>query len=423
MKPIALVDCNNFYVSCERVFNPRLERRPVVVLSNNDGNVVARSNEAKAIGIEMGAPVHLMRDLIKQHGVFVLSSNYTLYGDMASRVQEALRQFTPKLEIYSIDECFLDLSGFETKDLTDYGREIKATVERWTGIPVTVGIAATKSLAKIANKIGKKSVKAAGFLNLAGSPYLDEALARVPVGDIWGVGGAYERLLIESGIHTALDLKHAPEHWVRTKMTVVGHRIVRELNGEACITLELAPPPKKMIGTSKGFGVLIEDLQSLQEAISDLRSRAAEKARTQGQAVQTMTIWVATNPFNHDPQYSDAVSVEMPVATNHTPILAKLACQAVERLYKKGYRYKRVGVLFSKLVPVDQVQQNLFWSEPVAAQKALMRVVDQINGTMGAGTLRLAAAGLAQGWKTKFEHKSPCYTTRWLDMPVVRAGI
>ncbi len=362
-----------------------------------------------------------MKELIEKNGVYVLSSNYTLYGDMAARVQEVLRQFTPEMEIYSIDECFLNLTANQTNELTDNGREIKETVERWTGIPVTVGIAPTKSLAKIANKIAKKSPKAAGVLNLVNSPYVDQALARVDVGDVWGVGEAYEKLLKESGIQSALDLKHAPEHWVRTHMTVVGHRIVRELNGEPCIPLELIPPPKKMIGTSKGFGILIEDLQSLQEAVATYTARAAEKARAQGQAVKSLTVWVATNPFNHDPQYSNAVSVELPVATDHTPTLTRLAGRAVEKLYRKGYRYKRVGVLFPKLVPVDQVQQNLFWSEPLAAQKALMRVVDQVNGDMGAGTLRLAAEGIGQRWQTRFERKSPCYTTRWSDMPVARA--
>jgi DNA polymerase V len=368
-KAVALVDCNNFYVSCERIFRPRLEGRPVVVLSNNDGNVVARSNEAKALGIEMGAPVHLMKDLIKTHGVFVLSSNYTLYGDMSERVKEVLGKFTNEVEPYSIDECFLNLSGFEPGRLDSYGREIKETVERWTGIPVTVGIALTKCLAKIANKIAKKSLRAAGVLNLVGSPYMDQALARVDVGDVWGVGQAYETLLKESGILTALDLKHAPEHWIRSHMTIVGHRIVKELNGESCIPLTLIPPPKKMIGTAKGFGILIEDLQSLQEAVATYTARAAAKVRAQSQAVKTMTVWVATNHYNHDPQYSNAVSVELPVATDHTPTLAKLASQAVERLYKKGNRYKRVGVLFPQLVQVDQIQQNLFWSEPAASKQ------------------------------------------------------
>ena len=382
---------------------------------------MARSNEAKALGIEMGAPVHLMKDLIKDKSVYVLSSNYTLYGDMSSRVKEVLRNFTPELEDYSIDECFLNLSAIQTNELTSYGREIKETVERWTGIPVTVGIAPTKSLAKIANKIAKKSSKAAGVLNLVASPFIDQALARIDVGDVWGVGPAYETLLKESGIHTALDLKHAPEHWIRSHMTVVGHRIVKELNGEPCIPLELIPPPKKMIGTSRGFGILIEDLQSLQEAVSTYTARAAAKARAQGQAVQSMTIWVATNSFNHDPQYSNAITVDLPVATDHSPTLVNLASRAIEKLYRKGYRYKRVGVLFPKLVPVDQVQQNLFWSEPAAENKALMRVVDQINGDMGAGTLRLAAEGMGQRWQTRFERKSPCYTTRWSDMPIARA--
>jgi len=415
---VALVDCNNFYVSCERVFNPRLDGRPVVVLSNNDGNIVARSNEAKALGIEMGAPAFELRQLIEREQVFVFSSNYTLYGDMAARVRDVLSRFTPELEIYSIDECFLNLAGIE--ELEAYGREIKETVERWTGIPVSVGIAETKSLAKIAQKVAKKSTKAAGVLNLVGSPHVDQALARVDVGDVWGVGPAYEKLLKENGIQTALDLKHAPETWIRAHMTVTGHRIVRELNGQPCIPLELAPPPKKMIGTSRGFGILIEDLQGLQEAITSYTTRSAEKARAQGQAVKTMLVWVATDRFRNDPQYSNAATVEIPVATDHTPTLVALARKAVEKLYRKGYRFKRVGVLFQELVPLDQVQTNLFWKAPAAASKALMRVVDQVNGAMGAGTLRLAAEGFTHRWATRFERKSPCYTTRWVELPHAR---
>jgi DNA polymerase V len=419
---VALVDCNNYYVSCERVFNPRLVGRPVVVLSNNDGNAVARSNEAKSLGIEMGVPVFQIRDLIEREGVFVLSSNYTLYGDMSARVREVLSKFTPELEVYSIDECFLNLAGFEVSALEVYGREIKETVERWTGIPVSVGIAETKSLAKIAQKVAKKSAKAGGVLNLMGSPHVDAALARVDVGDVWGVGTAYEKLLKESGIQTALDLKHAPEHWIQAHMTVNGRRIVKELNGVACITLELAPPPKKMIGTSRGFGVLVEDLESLQEAIAAYTTRAAEKARSQGQAVKAMNVWVATDTFRHEPQYSNAASIELPVATAHTPTLVTLARKAVASLYKRGYRYKRVGIMFPELVPLNQVQENLFWSPSKAASMGLMRVVDQVNGAMGAGTLRLAAEGFVHRWATRFERKSPCYTTRWSDMPVARAG-
>jgi DNA polymerase V len=277
--PIALVDCNNFYVSCERVFDPALECRPVVVLSNNDGNVVARSNEAKALGIDMGAPVFQVKDLMDRHGVRVFSSNYTLYADMSKRVRETMRPFARRLEAYSIDECFLEVDGLTPAELEDWGRRLKEEVERCTGIPVTVGIAETKCLAKIANKVAKKSPKTRGVLDLFGSPHVDRALERLGVGDVWGVGPAYERMLEESGVKTALDLKHAPESWVRSKMTVVGHRIVKELNGIPCIPFEASAVPKQRIGTQRGFGVLVESLHDLQEAAASYVARIAEKAR------------------------------------------------------------------------------------------------------------------------------------------------
>jgi DNA polymerase V len=421
MGAVALVDCNSFYASCEQLFNPRAWGRPVVVLSNNDGNIVARSKEAKELGIEMGIPVYQIRKQLEKMGVFVFSSNYTLYADMSDRVKSVLKEFSPEVEAYSIDECFLNLSGFQSKDLDTYCREIKTTVEQWTGIPVSIGAGETKSLAKIANKIAKKSPKAGGVLNLVGSPYIDQALDRVPIGDVWGVGGAYEAFFRENGITTALGYKKAPQAFIRQRMGVIGVRILKELNGTSCLPLELVPPKKKMIGSNKGFGILTESKEDLKEAITAYVTRTAEKARQENQAVKIMSVWVSTDPFRNDPQYSESIIVELPVATNYTPTLVMLASKAIERLYKKGYRYKRVGVLFQELVPADQVQQNLFWSNDAIGEKALMTVVDQINGQWGAGTIRLAQEGFSHHWGTKFQFKSPCYTTRWNELPIARA--
>lgn len=418
---VALVDCNNFYVSCERVFNPRLEKRPVVVLSNNDGCVVARSNEAKALGIAMGVPLFHIREVIEKNGVAVFSSNYTLYGDMSSRVKAVLSRFTPELENYSIDEAFLNLAGFQPAALPEYGREIKTEVERWTGIPVTVGIGTTKSLAKIANKVAKKSARAAGVLNLVESPFLDQALARVDVGDVWGVGSAYERLLVENGIRTALDLKNAPESWIRSRMGVVGVRIVKEFNGIPCIPLELIPPAKKVIGRAMGFGQLLESLEDLKEAAARYTALAAEKARKDKQAVKNMTIFLETNRFKAEPQYGNAVSIELPVATDHTPTLVKYAQAGVEKLYRKNYRYKRIGILFQQLVPRDQIQENLFVAPVDGRLPLLMRVIDQLNEVQGSGTIRFASEGVDQKWQARAERRSPRYTTRWADIPVARA--
>lgn len=306
MGAIALVDCNSFYASCEQLFNPRAWGKPTVVLSNNDGNIVARSREAKALGIEMGVPVFQVRKQLEEMGVFVFSSNYALYADMSDRVKGVLGEFSPEVESYSIDECFLSLSGLQAKGLDTYCREIKATVEQWTGIPVSVGVGETKSLAKIANKIAKKSPKAGGVLNLAGSPYIDQALDRVPIGDVWGVGGAYESFFRENGITTALGFKKAPRPFIRQRMGVVGVRILKELNGISCLPLELVPPPKKMIGSSKGFGILTESKEDLKEAVTAYITRTAEKARQENQAVRVMSVWVSTDPFRNDPQYSDA---------------------------------------------------------------------------------------------------------------------
>jgi DNA polymerase V len=419
---VALVDCNNFYVSCERVFNPRLLRRPVVVLSNNDGIVVARSNEAKALGIQMGTPIHTIRDLVEEHGVVAFSSNYALYYDMSDRVREVLAQFSPQLEKYSIDECFLNLSGVSTEELPEYGRRIKTQVERWTGIPVSVGIASTKCLAKVANKIAKKSEKARGVLSLYQSTYLDRALETFDVGDLWYVGEAYERMLKENGISTALQLRDAPEQWVRSRMTVVGARIQSELRGISCIPLELIPPAKKMIGTAQGFGILLETLEELKEAAATRASEEALKLRNQKQAVAELTVWVQTNPFGRDPQYGDAITVELPVATNDTSRLIKYVVSAVEKLYKKGYRYKRIGINATRLVPEDSVQGNLFFKPEDPRRPVLMRVVDQLNALKGDGTIRMATVGLNQRWLTRFEKRSPHYTTNLKDVPIARAG-
>jgi DNA polymerase V len=416
----ALVDCNNFYVSCERVFNPRLEHRAVIVLSNNDGSVIARSNEAKALGIPMGVPFFHIKELINKNNVAVFSSNYTLYGDMSARIKKTLSSFAPDLEAYSIDECFLNLSAVPAGRLAEYGQEIRKTIFRWTGIPVSVGIGETKSLAKIANKVAKKSEKALGVLNLVESPHVDVALARIPVGDVWGVGQAYEKLLMENGIDTALALKGAPEHWIRANMGVVGVRIIKELNGVSCIPLELIPPAKKMIGRAMGFGTKIESLEDLKAAAASYTALAAEKLRKDKQAVKSLTVFVETNRHRPEPQYGNALSVDLPVATDQTPQIVKYVQAGVERLFRKGYIYKRVGVLFKELVPIDQVQGNLFAARPNDRLPALMRLVDQVNHLSGSGTLKYASEGVDKKWAARAERQSPHYTTRWSDIPVAR---
>jgi len=416
----ALVDCNNFYVSCEKVFDFTLRGRPVVVLSPNDGLVIARSNEAKALGFKMGDAVFQMQDLIKEHAVVVFSSNYALYFDMCDRVREVLAQFTPRLEKYSIDECFLDLSGFQPDELEDYGRQIKAKVEQWTGIPVSVGIAETKNLAKLANKLAKKSEKARGVLNLYKSPYLDKALAATDVGDLWGVGHQYEMMLKSNGIVNALQFRDAPEHWVRKKMTVMGARIQAELRRTECYSLEELPKPQEMVGTAQGFGIPIESLDELKAAAAAYADKEAKKLRRIKQCVKELVVWVQTNHFGRDPQYGEKAIIYFPVASNDPAVLIKKVVAAVELLYKKGYKYKRIGLNAIKTEMENEVQEHLFVGKQTSERRELLRVIDQLNEVTGAATVRMASVAIDGRWVQKATRQSPHFTTRNSDLPIAR---
>ncbi len=423
MTSFALVDCNSFYASCEQAFHPQAWGKPVVVLSNNDGNIVARSREAKALGIGMGAPFFQQKELIAQKGGFVFSSNYALYGDMSRRVRQVLSRFTPRVEVYSIDECFLDLSGFDPAALDATCRLMKESVETLTGIPVSVGVGETKSLAKAANKLAKKLPGAGGVVNLAGSPGLDQALDQVPIGDVWGVGWAYEEFFKGQGVTTALGFKRMAPPVIKKRMGVMGLRILMELNGVSCLPLEMVPPPKKMIGSSKGFGFLVEDKRYMKEAMTAFITRTAEKVREQKQAVASMMMWVATDPYKErEPQYQNSTTFTLPEPTSYTPTLVRIGNRGIDQLYRPGFRYKRVGMLYTGLVPEDEVQRNLFYRPNVSRQSALMAAVDQVNGRMGRGTLRLAAEGFGHVWGTRFAFKSPRYTTCWDELPVAKAS-
>ena len=422
MPPIfALVDCNNFYASCERVFNPRLEGKPIVVLSNNDGCVVARSNEAKALGIGMGVPEFQIRPLLRAHGVQVFSSNYTLYGDMSQRVMETLEQFCPDLEIYSIDEAFLSLVGFERRDLTDYGRQIRQTVKQWTGIPVSVGIAETKTLAKIANRIAKRTPDTGGVFDLLACPDREALLGRVAVEDVWGIGPNHARLLKQHGITTAQQLSEADDQWIRKRMGVVGLRLVMELRGVSCLDLEQCPPPKQSLTCSRAFGTLINTLAEMEEAVSVYASRVAEKLRRERLAATVLTVCLTTNEFKEGPQYSNALTLKLPVVTDSTSELIGCALQGIRAIYRDGYLYKKAGVMLTGLVPVSQTQADLFDSQDRRKSKRLMTALDAVNDRWGAGTLHYASNGITKAWKTRFHRRSPAYTTDWDALPVVTA--
>ncbi len=412
----ALVDCNNFYVSCERIFEPSLEGRPVVVLSNNDGCVVSRSNEAKRLGIGMGVAFFKVKDFDAKHGLVALSSNYTLYADMSRRVMETLCNFTPEIEVYSIDEAFLNLSGLGD-NLTDYGRRIRQTVKQWTGMPVSVGIAETKTLAKIANRIAKRSPEAAGVFELTEQARIDEALAQTGVENIWGVGIKTCIKLKREGIKTALALRGVDAEWMRRRFGVTGVRTVYELRGISCYELEDQPPAKKGITVSRMFGRKVETVEELKEAIASYASRAGEKLRDEGLAAGAMTVFVMTSRFV-DPRkrYFNSRGVNFPTATNYTPELIDYAAGAIERLYKKGFLYAKAGLILGDLVPEGKVQGNLFDAADRQKSRRLMRAVDAVNIKLPDSRLIWAAEGIGQSWRTKFAKRSKRYTTQWDEL-------
>jgi len=417
----ALVDCNNFYVSCERVFNPGLDGKPVVVLSNNDGCVIARSNEAKAIGIGMGVPLFKIRDTIKRHGVHVYSSNYALYGDMSQRIMEILSDFSPDVEPYSIDEAFLGLSGFTGCDRAEYGYSIRSRVKQWTGIPVSVGIAETKTLAKIANQIAKKSGKANGVLDLAESGYTADALAATDVEDIWGVGRSYSKILRSFGIDNALQLRAAPDTFIRKRMGITGLRILQELRGVSCYPVEQCPPPKKEITVSRAFKHPVHDKTDIDEAVAAYTSRAAEKLREAHLEANVLVVFLMTNPYSRERRYFNIKTMRLPFSTSDTAKLIKYARAGIDEIYREGYLYKKAGVVFRDLSSDSFTQTVLFDCKHGEHSGKIMRVFDGINKRFGSGSVRYAATGstMHRRWKTVFQHRSPSYTTNWDQLPRV----
>jgi len=419
----ALADCNNFYVSCERAFNPKLAGRPVIVLSNNDGCAVARSEEAKAIGIKMGAPAFKIRHLINAHRVAVFSSNYALYGDMSQRVMQTLSRFTDQIEIYSIDEAFLDLSGLRPDTLTDYGQQICTTVKKWTGIPVSIGIAPTKTLAKIASRLAKKSglknhIRQNRVLKLIDPPDIRKALEQIDIEDIWGIGRRYADRLKKYGISTALSLYHVDEWWMQKIMGINGVRIVKELRGLPCYLLENQPAPRKGVTVSRTFRTELDRFDDLKTAIVAYTSRAAEKLRAQRSAANMMLVFAATNRFK---SYYDlhTATAHLPLPTNDTPELIHYADQCLRQIYKPGILYKKAGVIFNDLVCESPIQTGLFDTRNRMRSQRLMQSIDTINSEMGSDTIKYASAGLVPGqkWHTLSRQRSPAYTTNWNHLP------
>lgn len=423
----ALVDVNNFYVSCERLFNPKLEGKPVVVLSNNDGCCVARSNEVKALGVKMGAPWFQIQDLAKKHNILSLSSNYTLYADLSNRVMSVLAEFSPRQEIYSIDECFLDLTGFVHTDLTGYGQAMRARIRRWIGLPVCVGIGPTKTLAKWANHVAKKQPQWEGVFDYArlSDSEREELLASIDAGEVWGVGPRITQRLRQRGIHTVLDLRDADTQTLRREFSVVLERTVLELRGVSCLALEEVAPPKKQILCSRSFGQLVESKQELREAVTAYTSRAAEKLRKQHSKAGALQVFLRTNPFKEEePQYHAGFTVPLVHPTDDTRVLVKAALAGLEQIYHPGFHYQKAGVMLLELDSGRVRQARLFDELPLTANPKhpeLMSALDAVNRRMGKGTLRFTGEGYAKRWKVKAERKSPGYTTRWDEMAVALA--
>ena len=414
--PLALVDCNNFYASCERVFQPQLRGRPVVVLSNNDGCVIARSNEAKALGIDMGAPWHLNREKFEREGVIVRSSNYTLYGDMSARVMQTLGGFVPEMEIYSIDEAFLSLAGFETR-MDAHMRAMRATVLQWTGIPVSVGIAPTKTLAKVANRIAKKTPESGGVLALVTEAEQTAALAKFELTDLWGLAGRMAARLQAIGVATPLQLRDADPKWIRAHSSVVMERMVLELRGIPCIGLEDQAPARQTIMASLSFGRPVRELDELKEAVSAYISRAAEKMRRQGLVTPALQVFVNTNRFRvEDAQYYGAHTVHLPVATADTGRLIKAALHGVACIWKPGFSYKKAGVVCLDLHPAENAQAGLFHRPDSPEQQRLMAGLDALNRRYGRETVHFASSGIRRAWTLRSYQKLPAYTTRWSEI-------
>ena len=416
----ALVDCNNFYVSCERVFNPKLLNRPVVVLSNNDGCVIARSQEAKKIGLKVGTPAFQCEDLLKKNNGVMLSSNYTLYGDMSSRVMETLSIFSPEIEIYSIDEAFLSFT--ENPALfEEIGARIRKTVYQWTGIPVSVGIAPTKALAKMANKIAKKETGSGVFV-LSGREKTESKLSTFPVEDVWGIGRQYAALLKSHGIDTALKLSRLDDAWIRKNLSVVGLRLVHELRGISCLSLDLITPQKKSICSSRSFSRPVESLNELKEALADYVSNAACKLRQQGSIASAVTVYITTNRFKDGPQYCNSATASFTVPTNYTPDIIIAAGKLLSAMYRKDYKYKKIGVILSGIESADCRQIDLFTSyDSIQKNDRVTAVLDSINKRYGKKSLIFASEGIDQTWQMRREKLSPSYTTKWDELKIVLA--
>ena len=418
-RKIALIDCNSFYVSCERLFNPKIRKKPVVVLSNNDGCIISRSNEAKVLGIKMGEPYFKEKDIIVKNNVQVFSSNYSLYGDISRRVMRTLKRFNSDIEIYSIDEAFLDLSNFPDNEVENVGHEIRNIVLKWTGIPTSIGIAKTKTLSKVANHIAKK--KQSGVTSFIGIENIDSILEKVEINNIWGVGKQLTKFYHKSGIYNAKQLKNVSNTWIKKSSNVLSSRTAMELRDIPCIDLEATSSKRKSCVVSRSFGQRVENFQELKEAIASYSLNASEKIRSESLVTKSITVFIRTSPFqSRFGYYSNSKTIDFPIATNNSIEIVKAAISSLETIFKNGYRYQKAGVMLSRLS--DSVDgKNLFSSEKDKKINSLMKSIDNTNHRYGRSTLSLASAGVHKRWNTRRQHYSKIDTADFYCLPTIKA--
>jgi DNA polymerase V len=418
----ALVDGNNFYVSCERVFNPKLNGVPVVVLSNNDGCVIARSQESKDLGIKMGEPAFQRKQFFEENHVRIFSSNYELYGDMSRRMHDILRTFAPAIELYSIDEAFLDLTGLgKFEDLKEYGAKIKKKVMQNVGIPVGVGIAETKTLAKAANHMAKKIKQLNGVCVLRTAEQIDYALRYTPIDDVWGIGRRYSEKLRRKGIKTAYDFVQLPESWVLREMTIVGLKTYQELKGMKRLSLEEVRPPKKVIATTRSFGRKVTDIKNLQTSVATHATRCAEKLRRQKSIAAYLSVFIITDRFNEEePQYYNSYTIGLPVPSNSQLELVKRALTALGKIYLPDYKYKKAGVIVSGIMDENDAQTDLFYHFDIEQHNRLMQQIDKLNYRYGKDTVKLGVMGMKKEWTLRREKLSRRFTTNWDEILTLR---
>ena len=417
-KKIALIDCNSFYVSCERLFNPKIRKKPVVVLSNNDGCIVSRSNEAKALGIKMGEPYFKAKDIIVKNNVYVFSSNYSLYGDLSRRVMRTLKRFNSDIEVYSIDEAFIDLSNFPDNEVENVAQEIRSTVLQWTGIPTSIGIAKTKTLSKVSNHIAKK--KQSGVTSLIGVENIDPILEKVDINDVWGVGRQLTKFYHKNGIYNAKQLKNKSNTWIKKNSNVLGSRTAMELRGISCIDIEKTTSKRKSCVVSRSFGQRVEKFQELKEAVAGYCLNASEKIRSESLIAKSITVFIRTSPFqSRFGHYSNSKTIDFPIATNNSIEIVKTALTALESIFKNGYRYQKAGVMLSNLSESTN-SKNLFSSEKDEKISCLMRSIDNTNYRYGRSTLSLASAGVHKRWNSKRQHYSKIDTADFYCLPMIK---